>query len=56
MEVIPSLVSHSKSQNVGEIDIYFSLTSPRRLSCTTQQNDQIVLVNYNNLFISVSVS
>ena len=51
-----SPASHSKSNNVGKIDIPFYLNSGSRLFCTTSQNDQIVLVNYSYMFTSVSDS
>ena len=36
-EAIPSTVSHSKSNTVGEIDIPFYMNSDSRLICTTSQ-------------------
>ena len=49
-------MSQSKSNNVGEIDISFYLNADSRFIFKTSQNDQIVLVNYSYLFISVSDS
>ena len=52
---MPSPASHFKNNNVGQIDIPFYLNSDSRLICT-HKKDQIVLVNYNYLFGSVSYS
>ena len=50
-------MSHSKSNNVGEIDIPFYLNSGSRLICTTsQKRPDSISYNYSYLFISVSDS